>query len=117
MHLGEVSGEGGRLVTGGVVGYVMVVTGTGPTVAAAKAAAYARIRNLVIPKMRYRTDIGDRFEAEDLAFFERVRSAYLELAQCEPSRITRIDAAQPRESVERQLEDALARFIEEFASR
>lgn len=59
----------------------------------------------------------DRFEREHAAFFERVRSAYLELAQCEPSRITRIDAAQPKESVERQLEDALTRFIEEFASR
>ena len=46
-----------------------------------------------------------------------MRSAYLELARREPSRIRLIDAALPKESVERQLEDALARFVEEFASR
>lgn len=35
----------------------------------------------------------DRFEAESLAFHERVRAAYLELARAEPERFAVIDAA------------------------
>jgi dTMP kinase len=34
----------------------------------------------------------DRFELEDLAFFERVRSRFLELARRHPERIRRVDA-------------------------
>ena len=39
----------------------MVVTGTGPTVETARAAAAARARNVCAPDLRWRTDIGDRF--------------------------------------------------------
>lgn len=35
---------------------------------------------------------ADRFEAEDVAFFERVRTAYADRARAEPGRIVRIDA-------------------------
>lgn len=35
----------------------------------------------------------DRFEREDRAFFERVRSAYLELAKAQPARMRVIDAS------------------------
>lgn len=35
---------------------------------------------------------ADRFEAEALGFFERVRQAYLERAELEPGRVRRIDA-------------------------
>lgn len=59
----------------------------------------------------------DHFEREHAAFFERVRAAYLELARQNPVRIRRIDAALPKERVERQIEDVLGRFIEEFAAR
>lgn len=45
----------------------------------------------------------DRFEAEAEAFFERVRTAYLELASREPKRIRVIDASVPLEAVERQV--------------
>lgn len=37
----------------------------------------------------------DRFEAEDVRFFERVRARYLEIARAEPARVIRIDASQP----------------------
>lgn len=59
----------------------------------------------------------DRFEREQAEFFERVRAAYLELAERNPRRIRRIDAAQPKEHVERQIEEALGRFIEEWMAR
>jgi len=39
------------------------VTGTGGTVPQAQAAATARARNVIIPNLRWRTDIGDRFLA------------------------------------------------------
>jgi dTMP kinase len=59
----------------------------------------------------------DHFEREQSAFFERVRAAYLELADRYPERIKRIDAARPKDDVERQIETVLAPFIEEFRAR
>jgi dTMP kinase len=46
----------------------------------------------------------DRFEREDRAFFDRVRSAYLEAASREPSRIHVIDASKALEEVKKQIE-------------
>lgn len=57
----------------------------------------------------------DHFEREQLAFFERTRSAYLELADRHPMRIKRIDAALSRERVDEQIRQVLARFIEQRA--
>jgi dTMP kinase len=42
---------------------------------------------------------ADRFEAESLAFHERVRAAYLELARTEPGRFCVIDASRPADAV------------------
>ena len=42
-------------------GYAMHLTGHGSTVEAARAAAYRRIENIVIPRMFYRNDIGESF--------------------------------------------------------
>ncbi len=50
---------------------------------------------------------ADRFEAEDPAFFERVRAGYLARMAAAPQRFVRIDAAQDRDDVRRQLEKAL----------
>ncbi len=49
----------------------------------------------------------DRFEAQEVAFFERVRCGYAERAQKAPHRIVRIDSSLPREAVWRQIEGAL----------
>lgn len=46
----------------------------------------------------------DRFEREDAAFHERVRTAYLERARQFPGRIRVIDAARPLVEVKRTLE-------------
>lgn len=45
----------------------------------------------------------DRFELEELAFFERVRATYLELAGSSSGRYRLIDASQPLEQVQQQL--------------
>jgi dTMP kinase len=51
---------------------------------------------------------ADRMESEQVAFYERVRSAYLDLARSEPARITVIDASGDLASVQQQLDRALA---------
>lgn len=50
----------------------------------------------------------DRFEREDQAFFERVRSAYLARAKAEPGRIRVIDAGADLVQIRKSLERALA---------
>lgn len=54
------------------------------------------------------TATADRFEAENVAFFERVRAAYRALATREPQRIRVIDAAAPLSEVERRVTEILA---------
>jgi len=50
----------------------------------------------------------DRFEREDRAFFERVRSAYLAIAKSEPQRMRVIDASVDAGAVRKQLQSVLA---------
>jgi dTMP kinase len=54
------------------------------------------------------TATADRFEAESVAFFERVRAAYRALAVREPGRIRVIDAMVPLPEVERRVTEILA---------
>jgi len=49
----------------------------------------------------------DRFEQEDMAFFHRVRRIYLERAAAMPKRYRIIDSSAERDSVRRQILDAL----------
>jgi phosphoribosylamine--glycine ligase len=65
LHYGEVGLDGGRLVTSGLYGWTMVVTGAGPTIASARDAAYQRAGRVFVPNARYRLDIGDRLIAGD----------------------------------------------------
>ncbi len=64
MHYGEVALRNGQLVTAGMIGYIMVVTGVADTVEAARRDAYATVDRVVIPNARYRNDIGARFAQE-----------------------------------------------------
>jgi dTMP kinase len=60
-----------------------------------------------LARAKARAGAGDRFEAETVGFFERVRAGYLALARAEPSRIQVIDAGAPLAEVERQVIGAL----------
>ena len=52
--------DGDWLLTG-CAGYAMVVTGTANTMVDARKEAYNRVKQIVIPNMFYRTDIGERW--------------------------------------------------------
>ncbi len=54
----------------------------------------------------------DRFELEQVEFFERVRSQYLQIAKDNPQRCVVIDASKPLEAVQAQIGAALERFLE-----
>ena len=58
-------------------------------------------------------DTPDRFELEDLAFFERVRSGLLERAQRHPQRIRIIDADRSLEKVSATLLDELDSLLKQ----
>ena len=61
LHPAEVALKGSQWVTSGLVGYVMVTTGRGATVHAAREKAYELARKVIVPNLRYRTDIGEKF--------------------------------------------------------
>ena len=60
-HLVDVRREAGQLRGHKRSGHVMIVTGNGATVGAARKTAADRANNVVCPELRYRTDIGQRF--------------------------------------------------------
>lgn len=70
LHLSEVELRDGQMLTSGDVGALMIVTGTGETVEMARGEAYRRCKNVVVPGLRYRTDIGSRFLARDRALLQ-----------------------------------------------
>jgi dTMP kinase len=51
---------------------------------------------------------SDRFEAEDLAFFERVRAGYAARMREAPERLVRIDSAVAKSAVQQQIDAAVA---------
>jgi len=50
---------------------------------------------------------ADRFEQQDVEYFERVRAGYAARADAAPQRFVRIDAALERDAVSRQIDAAL----------
>ncbi|MDV3293481.1 MAG: hypothetical protein LYZ70_04345 [Nitrososphaerales archaeon] len=61
LHIGEVKLEEGDWHIAGRSGYALVVTGSGATMADAIKEAYQNVRNVMIPNMFYRSDIGQRW--------------------------------------------------------
>jgi dTMP kinase len=59
----------------------------------------------------------DHFEREQRPFFERVRGAYLSLAAEQSSRIKIIDAAQPLDLVQRQIEAHVRTLLNRLAAQ
>ncbi len=64
VHLGDVKLDEGDWKLAGNSGYALVVTGSGTTMEEARSVAYNRVKNIIIPNLFYRTDIGKRW-AED----------------------------------------------------
>jgi phosphoribosylamine---glycine ligase len=67
LHFAEVGQLDGHLVSSGVYGYIGVATGLGASVQTASDEAYRVTRKVVVPNLRYRTDIGERVHRHDLA--------------------------------------------------
>jgi dTMP kinase len=53
----------------------------------------------------------DRFEQEDLDFFQRIRDAYLARARAQPARYHVIDAARPLAEVSEQVSELLSQWV------
>lgn len=66
IHIEEVKLMNGEWLVAGTYGVVLVVVGTGQTMKQAQNIVYSKIRNILIPNMYYRDDIGERwFEDSD----------------------------------------------------
>ncbi len=59
-----------------------------------------------------RRGAADRFEVEEVEFFERVRAVYLERASHDPDRCRIVDASRPVEAVRAEVETVLAEWLE-----
>jgi dTMP kinase len=64
----------------------------------------------VAAKRRAAAREPDRFEVQDLAFFERVHAGYAARAQAQPLRFARIDASLAQDAVRTQVQTALGRL-------
>ncbi len=65
IHIEEVKRVDGEWLVTGSAGAALIVCGAGPTMKQAQRQAYNRARNVMIPHMYYREDIGDRWLEED----------------------------------------------------
>jgi phosphoribosylamine---glycine ligase len=64
IHIEDVKQINGQWVVAGTSGVILIVVGLGQTMKQAQAQVYSRIKNVLIPTMYYRTDIGDRWEED-----------------------------------------------------
>jgi len=65
VHIEDVRTVNGEWLVTGTSGVVLIVCGIGPTMRQAQRQAYNRVKNVMIPNMYYREDIGDRWSEED----------------------------------------------------
>ena len=61
VHIEDAKRVDGQWRAAGESGMSLVVTGTGETMAEARAQAYGRIDDVIVPNMYYREDIGERW--------------------------------------------------------
>ena len=54
---------------------------------------------------------ADRFEQEEIGFFDRIRTCYLQRAKDEPERFRIIDSSQSFDNVKQQIQDILKEYI------
>ena len=63
-HIEDVKQVNGQWMVAGTSGVILIVVGFGQTMKQAQAQVYSRIKNVLIPNMYYRTDIGDRWDED-----------------------------------------------------
>ena len=61
VHLGDVKLVNDIWVVAGETGYVLVITGSGLTLEETRKQTYARVKNIILQNMYYRTDIGSKW--------------------------------------------------------
>jgi phosphoribosylamine---glycine ligase len=64
IHIEDVKTVDGEWLVSGTSGVVLIVCGTGPSMKQAQRQAYNRVRNVMIPHMYYRDDIGERWSED-----------------------------------------------------
>mgnify|MGYP001584297141 CR=1 FL=1 len=64
VHIEDVKMVNDEWIVTGTTGAVLVVCGLGTTVKQAQAQMYGRVKNIIIPHMYYRTDIGERWSVD-----------------------------------------------------
>ena len=64
VHIEDVKQVDGQWVLAGSSGVALIVVGMGQTMKQAQSQAYTRIKNIMIPGMYYRNDIGDRWSED-----------------------------------------------------
>ncbi len=64
IHIEDVKLVNDQWIITGSSGVALIVVGTGSTMREAQKQAYSRIKNILIPNMYYRDDIGDRWYEE-----------------------------------------------------
>lgn len=65
IHIEDVRLVNDEWLVTGTSGVALIVCGIGPTMKQAQRQAYNRVKNVMIPNMYYREDIGDRWNEED----------------------------------------------------
>jgi len=65
FHIEDVKIVNGEWIVTGTSGVVLIVCGIGSSMKQAQRQAYNRVKNVMIPNMYYREDIGDRWLEED----------------------------------------------------
>ena len=64
IHIEDVKTVDGEWLVSGTSGVVLIVCGSGPSMKQAQRQAYNRVRNVMIPHMYYRDDIGERWSED-----------------------------------------------------
>ena len=69
VHIEDAKLVDNQWLVAGTSGVPLTVVGTGPTMKAAQQQAYSRVKNILIPNMYYRDDIGDRWSEDSDRLF------------------------------------------------
>jgi phosphoribosylamine---glycine ligase len=63
-HIEDVKQVNSQWLVAGTSGVILIVVGLGQTMKQAQSQVYSRIKNVMIPNMYYRTDIGDGWDED-----------------------------------------------------